>query len=191
MILGRMAHNEDVPRPSPRKGARSVFAGFDRGQVRGLSRDARRRAQQAPPGGTARLAAFASDPPVRRSSCFAPRPDRGGTQRSQAAPGGDEHNWLSSTQGRHQRRTSTQACAVLLIRRVPVHGFRRGTPVRSKSSSLRVTTQRSCRTGRRHCRKGPLPAGDSYRKATREPAPPPQLPNLTCEAFPCSADLIP
>ena len=118
MILGRMAHNEDVPRPSPRKGARSVFAGFDRGQVRGLSRDARRRAQQAPPGGTARLADFASDPPVRRSSCFAPRPDRGGTQRSQAAPGGDEYNWLSSTQGRHQRRTSTQACAVLLIRRV-------------------------------------------------------------------------
>ena len=25
MILGRMAHNEDVPRPSPRKGARSCL----------------------------------------------------------------------------------------------------------------------------------------------------------------------
>jgi hypothetical protein len=53
------------------------------------------------------------------------------------------------TQGRHQRRTSTQVCARYAHSAsrgsVSVHGFRRGTPVRTKSSTLRVTTQRSCR----------------------------------------------
>jgi hypothetical protein len=48
---------------------------------------------------------------------------------------------------------------------VSVHGFRRGTPVRRKSSALRVATQRSCRAGRRRRRTGPLSAADGCRKA--------------------------
>jgi len=100
MILGKMAHNEDVPRPSSRKGRPVVALPALTAAKFEAYRAMRRRTQQAPAGGAARLAAFASDPPVRRSSCLAPRPDRGGPQRSRAAPGGDERNCLSSPQGK-------------------------------------------------------------------------------------------
>jgi hypothetical protein len=128
-----------------------------------------------------------------RSSSFAPRPDQGGPQRSRAAPGGDD-----ATLEQPAGESNAEACSG--VHRMAysasrgsasVHGFRRGTPVRRKSSTLQVTTQRSCRTGRRGRRTGPLSAGDGCRKATSEPARSPQRPELTCGAFPCSVDLIP
>jgi antitoxin HicB len=93
IILGRMAHNEDVLRPSPRKGRPVValpaltaakFEAYRAMRAAGLNK--RRLAE--------RLGWQPSQvtPSVRRSSCFAPRPDRGGPQRSRTAPGGDERN---------------------------------------------------------------------------------------------------
>jgi len=70
MILGRMARNEDVPRRRREGMAGRGSAALDRGQVRGLPGNARRRAQQAPTRGAARLQ------PSQATRLFASRLDQ-------------------------------------------------------------------------------------------------------------------
>jgi hypothetical protein len=95
MILGKMAHNEDVPHPSPAKG-RPVVA------VPALTaaKSEAYRAMRAAGLNKRQLAErlgwqpLASNAPIRRPSCLASRPDRGGPARARLPPGGGERSRL-------------------------------------------------------------------------------------------------
>jgi hypothetical protein len=104
MILGSewRVRRPTAPLPAERA-AGCGSAGLDCCEVRGLSRNARRRPEQAPTVGAAWLAALASHPPVRRPPRLAPRPNPGGPARARTAPRGDEHGRLSSGKGSRGR----------------------------------------------------------------------------------------
>jgi hypothetical protein len=61
----------------------------------------------------------------------------------------------------------------------------------SRSEQVFYVAGHDAEVMRRRRRTEPLSAGDGCWKATSEPARPPQRPELTCGAFPCSVDLIP
>src|ERR1700726_2804991 len=99
IILGRMAHNEDVPRPSPSKGRPVVallaltaakFEAYRAMRAAGLNKSqlAERLGWETPPV----KRPFCGRPPPRLAS----RPDRGGPPRARAAPGGHERIRVST-----------------------------------------------------------------------------------------------